>query len=649
MVLSIKRLVGKIDIKVVIRTYLILYCLIMILYCSIRGPLAWGEYDDYTLPVASIFNDHNFSITDDDLAYYKVLFPEQTGIDDYSLSGYTTRDGSGQLTWYFPTFAILSIPLVLILKLMGLPASYGFMYTNIALVMILLLLAYKCLDLSYKRRFAIILMLSINPILFYFPWMLAEVMIFSFLGMAILAWYNGWYKRAAVFLSIAGTLNATVMVAGFLIILDYLVRLFLKKKKGENVFLFIKKNIIKIITFGSCFIIGLIPMIYNYYNIGHINLTASYSSFTQGRESTLQRFRAYFLDLNYGYLPYYGVILFVALLLFVVAIKKKHWRYIGMTIAFVANVYLYSIMVHINCGGSGIARYSSWCGVILVLAVILFYDELLSKQVLRKMSEALIGINVFLLVIVIYTFGPYAASNTWGTGLRPVAKFVLDYCPALYNPLGSTFYASINNLIGGYDYVTPVVYTDDNGYVRKILATSDDAEVLARTYAVSVGDEQWFYKQLDKLTATESYISVPTKYKIVKNISYYEGFDICFKADGYNAGEYVNSGIYDPESWGSWSNNKLILSMSFSDVEAEKLYGHIVCGVYNDEQQVQIYVNDELVYDENVIGNDGIDFSFNNPHGLCEIRIELPNAEEVAPGDGRVLGLSIGRITFEGN
>lgn len=135
---------------------------------------------------------------------------------------------------------------------------------------------------------------------------------------------------------------------------------------------------------------------------------------------------------------------------------------------------------------------------------------------------------------------------------------------------------------------------------------------------------------------------------IKKNQSYYEGFTIDFTSSNYTAEDYVVSGIYNAEEWGSWSSDKIIMAMSFENVNAEKIYGHIKCGVYNDSQHVNIYVNDELVFNQTVTGNEGINFNFVNPKGPCKIVIEVPTAMDKIAEDGRCIGLSIGQISFNG-
>ena len=122
---------------------------------------------------------------------------------------------------------------------------------------------------------------------------------------------------------------------------------------------------------GSCYIVGVIPLFYNIYNVAHINLTASYSGFIHGKESIISRFWSYLFDLNYGILPYFCPVFVLAIFLVFSAILNGHKKYLQWIFAFFLNTFLYSIMVHINSGMSGIARYNSW-GV-AILCVLIFW------------------------------------------------------------------------------------------------------------------------------------------------------------------------------------------------------------------------------------------------------------------------------------
>ena len=125
--------------------------------------------------------------------------------------------------------------------------------------------------------------------------------------------------------------------------------------------------------------------------------------------------------------------------------------------------------------------------------------------------------NVFYLLILIGIYGPFGGSNLWGKGWYPVSEIVLNNFPAIYNPLPSSFNAHLYNLVGN-EYMTPLVYVDDGGEVRNILAKNCDINILKEKYiGASDSDQIWFEHQLEKLNDKEKYISISKKHHIVVN------------------------------------------------------------------------------------------------------------------------------------
>lgn len=641
----------KVSIRRLTEVYLIIYAIIICIYCSINMPSPTGEWDDYSLPVASLINERDFSISESDVSAYKEIFPDWASyIDNYALSGYTTRDG-GQMSWYFPTYSMACIPFVFILQTLKLPTIYAFVYTNITILLISLFIVLYKLRIGEKRKLLVIFLLSINPIVFYLGWTSAEAFIYSFLVMGLVFWYNRAYKRAAFFVSIAGMLNPTIMSIGIIMILEYFANLLKQMGKDDTFVSFCRHNLLNIFMYGACYIVGVIPFAYNYYNVGHINLTAASGNFTVGRESTISRFLSYLFDLNYGILPYFCVIFIMSLFLLIVACLKKHWRYLQWMFTFFLNVVLYSIMVHINSGMSGIARYNSWGTVVMIFAVCLYFDELIQCKKLKVFATVMLSISTFLTGLIVYQYGPYLASRTSYVYMTPVAAYILDKRPCLYNPLHSTFNSRTTHIDGGYMYETPIIYSTENGYVRKILAKKEDIYELSENYTALSGENEWFLKQLNKLDEKESYISIPSKYKILKCSRYELGSTIWFNDDDFNANHYVSIGLSEPESWGTWtSGHELQMSLRTSS-KATTLHGFIDCGVFNGQQTVQIYVNDQIV-NNMVYRGGGIEFDFDNSeeHGFINIRIELPDANSPfmlgQSDDNRILGLGLQKMVI---
>lgn len=392
-------------------------------------------------------------------------------------------------------------------------------------------------------------------------------------------------------------------------------------------------------------------MIYNYYNMGHINLTASHSEYLTGRETILERLLAYLLDLNYGIIAYYPLLLIVAALLSVVAIKNKKVDYIIWGGTFLINMLLYSIITHINCGMSGIARYNVWGVVLLIFGVCLCKNQLVHKIKFKRIINALLVVGVFWTMCIVLWYGPNVASNTQYTSFTPLAEYVLDKAPGIYNPLHSTFSSRINHVDGGYDYETPIVYTASDGYIRKVLASKKDQEYLMDNYVSCTGDNKWWKQKVHSLTEKESYISVPPKYAIEKLPSYNIGEELLFGLKNYNAGDYIISGMSEQEDWGTWTDGREMIMRFQTSSDSDVLVGKIKCSVYNEKQKILIYVNGKTVYNNEFEGG-ALQFSFSNPGKgeVIEIRIELPNA--ISPSvfganDQRLLGLGITTMVFE--
>ena len=619
----------------------------MLLYLSINLPSPTGEWDDYSLPAVSIITDQNIDITENDIMHFKTIFPEWSQyIDYYSLSGYVTKSG-GEMPWYFPTYSVACIPFIFILSFLDLPAIYAFAFTNLACLMAMLLTVYWGLQINDKKKLILIGALSINPIIFYLGWISAEAFIYAMLGIAMVCWYNHWYKRAALFVSIAGMLNPVIMIYGIVMIVEYFIFLFKIYGPYKNIKDFIYKNIKRLIRYGTCYIVSLIPLVYNYYNTGHINLTASYSNFTKNTESILLRFKAYLLDLNFGYLPYYSILLIISVILIFVAIQRRHIKYLEWMFTFLATIYLYSIMTHINSAASGIARYNSWGASILIFCVILFFDEILYSSVCIKAVSLLTVMGILLTGSIVFAYGPFNASKVPYTDMTPIARCILDNVPDIYNPLHSTFNSRVNHIDGGYNYHTPIIYTDVNGYIRKILAQDKDKKYLTDICKILSGDISWFNKEVNKLNENAHYISVPKTIEIVKCQDYPIGEDIWFYTDAYNADEYVISGLSAKEEQWSWTDGTTLrMRMDIIGTDKKVLHGYIKSGVFNGSQRTRIYVNGSLVLEDTVTGD--INFNFENPDGIAEILIEIPDA--VSPlelgqsRDNRKLGLCIQKM-----
>ena len=640
----------RMNLKTITKAYLIAFAVIMIFYASIYPPSPIGEWDDYSLPVASIIRGHNISIDDADVAYYKELFPDwAVYIDSYELSDFTTRKG-GEMTWYFPVYGLLCIPFVGILSLLGLPAIYTFPYTNIALLMTALVVVVCCLKAGRLKRLALAVMLSVNPIVFYISWPSGEVCIYAFMVIGLTFWYNKSWKRAAFFLSVAGMLNPTILAVGIVMIFEYFLVLFLKKEKGVPLYKHLVHNLPGIVSFGLCFVIGIIPMAYNYYNTGHINLTAAYPDFLQGSETTFERFVSYLLDLNYGILPYFSLLLVSGIILVVPAVIRGIWRYLIWLGAFLVNVALYSVMVHINSGMSGISRYNAWGATTFIFAVVMFFGEIIRSSRGKWAQRAVIMAGAFLTGLIVLNYSPFKAYKVSEIRFTPIARWVLDHFPEIYNPLHSTFYIRTTYTPNGYGFV----YRDDQGMVRKMLVTPGEKEPVLDTYYDETDQNAWLASEFDSMKDGAHYISADRKHHIVPMGTYQAGDVILFYSEEASYARYVISGLSDQGQEATWTEGGRLV-MGFRMPESAGKTVHLdmkTTEVFNAPQHVIATVNDVEVYNEMYTGEQDLEFDFACPEdGIVHLTFELPDAvsarELGLSLDERVLGLNIQQIVMD--
>ena len=640
----------KINYNRFVIVYIFVFSMILFAYSTtVDTPTPIGEWDDYSLPVASILNEHDFGVSVADMEYYTQLYP-QLGkyIDNVHLSGYWNKKGQ-QMAWYFPTYSIAVIPMTILLKILKMPTDYAFAYTNIFAIILALIVVWKWLRVSEKTKLILILTLSINPIVFYVGWISAEVFIYAMLVVAATCWYNQWYKRAGIFVSVAGMLNPTIMAIGLIMIAEYMFNVF-RKEKDEKFVDIIRKNIVDIIKYACCFVIGLIPMIYNYYNVRVINLTAGLSVFTHGTETTTSRFLAYLFDYNFGIFPYYPILIGLSIMLIICSIIKRKYRFLVWMAAFLINVYAYSFMTYINSGMSGIARYSVWGSVLLIFAVCIYSEELISKKNCKKVLYALLMCECIWSGVIVYTYGPVKASNTSYMEHTPIAKYILEKAPVIYNPLHSTFNSRTTNQ--DIEYELPIVYTGDDGYVRKVLATSANKQELLNEFCSETKSNDWWEKKINSLDDTEKYISVPARQKIVKVATYVVGEKMMFDLKNNNVDSFIVSGLSQHEEWGAWTDGKEF-SMRFkvSSSAGKQVHGSIVGVANNQSQCVSISINGEEKYFNAAYEGGKIDFSFEVPEDkIIDLCISIPTAampNSQGGTDTRLLGIGIMSMSFE--
>jgi len=503
--------------KATLQIYAMIWVLVSVLFVFSNHITSVGEWDDYSMMTASLINDGDVFVSEDDIAfaktYFKRLYSDEA---DIRFSGLKTSSGD-EITWYTPIYSALCVPAAILLHWWHIDASYCFPLTNILLIFTVFWIVMTYSSLSDKKKLLLCILLSVNPIYFYITWPSAEVYIYVCLTLACMFFYEKFYKSSALMISLAGAQNQVFLWIGIVFVFPYLYSLMKHNTKKErsigSLFEIMWQNKKELLSYALCYVPALCAIAYNVAVSGNINISNAKPEFTAGNTigAVFERFVMYFIDLNLGFLPYLNFFLLLAFALLGMAIIQKNKRYLTVMTAFFGCIVLYSVMAHINHGMSGISRYNvDICGF-LIVGVIYYLNELHLSNIWQKLINLSLGAALICMGAVLMIYHPYRAFRASYIDHAPFAKFVLSKMPALYNPLPSTFNARTNHIDGGYDYELPIVFQDSDLFVRKILLNQETKLQMA---GLTPDDEKWLQKKISEVHKL-TYINIPQNIRLM--------------------------------------------------------------------------------------------------------------------------------------
>jgi len=468
---------------------------------------------------------------------FPTIYGSIYGYEDLHASKlHISEDGSWH-SYYFITYSLFCMPLKLFLQLIGQNQIYSLSLTNVLLYLSSLLMVLFKLRRSDKIKLITIILLSLNPIVAYIPFMSAEVFIFSMIVLSLVHMDNKEYKRAAIFISLAGTMNSTAMMLGFAIILLHFYKMWQERSTIKETF---RKKVLDTALLGGCFLIFLIPFLFfSTFSLGTLN-NALYSD---TNNYLLVRIFSYLFDLNYGLFPYFTICLLLFILLTIYGLIKKDFFAFCYMFSLYGTIFAYSLMWHINCGMYGIARYNAWVNPIMIFFLTCIATQYEIFKNYKKIMERLLYCSAILSLCATVLCGSVVCLFH-----TPIAKFILNTIPQIYNPYYATFINRTINIDGGYTYEKPIVYTDDSKLTRKILVTNDTADyVYTMVHSADKYSAEWLDEKIDQAKSKSgySYINIP----MYSSVRLYENLSINFEpsdiiATSLGKGIHGNEGDY---------------------------------------------------------------------------------------------------------
>lgn len=632
----------RINFSLLRKILFLLFTFVTITFTELR-PIASMEVDSYVLPMISIQYRGSLVCTQEDIEQAKKDFPTiYEGVncyDDLRSSKLNIIDENHWYTYYFPIYAIICMPMKLLLQLIMVDQSKCFAITAGLLLLLTLYLYFKEEDEDaqpYKKYFVCFLII-ISPIWFNIHYIGIEPVAYSLIFLAMLFWRKQKYKLSAFIVSVVCMANPAIMGLGIAIFIDYIIKLLSEGKE-----LFSKKSMIKVVELCACYLPSLIPFIVNYYYFGKL-----YTAIATGgvEDSIFDRSLAYMFDLNLGISSFAPILMILFWISVVWSIRNRKRQLFMQALAYIFMVVICSNMIHINSGMIYCARYQMWMYPVLAITVYDFLSICAKKRTKLQYGIAIGTLMVSCLFMSYNLVYPY-------TEMSKISKKILDISPSAYISIcDSTFNSRVNHIDGGYNPQGIAIYSDSvTGEIRKIQYRNTD-EVKRELLSIikncddTINDVTWIEKNLKATDGKVHYINIgrnnreqfreltDEEKKLSEDIgvfNYELGTLLSFDVNDPTANMYCVTGFSANEPGFTWTDGSYAkMRFDVADIQQDLTLQFNGFNFWK-KQDVLIYA------DDNYIGKVAVDendiYSINIPQCFVEdgsvvIKFELPDAE----------------------
>ncbi len=639
----------------------ILFFVGLVIYLTTITPSVQGDGHEYIMQTVAFQNHLSFGISPEDFEEAKSQFyNNQEGlIITYTHPVAVIRDERGwAYSNHFGAYSAIVTVVKLILLKLNIYPLWAFSITNLILWMAAVLVVLFFLKVDDKRKFCILILLMLNPIFFYLDWVHTEVYIFTFEVIGLVFLYNKQYARSILALSISAMQNVGMLpiaaIAGISYILDCYDK-YVIECKDRNVGRFILAYYTKIVPYGFLYLPAFYPIITTYLRFGVINRVAAVA---MENKYLLHKALDYLFDPNLGIFPYEPIILTAFIILIILGIKKHSKDAILNLSGVIGILFIISHQTQINSGMQEIMRYCIWIIPVMIFYVVLHWHPTAKWR--NGLITATILESLFTAAIISYCvwFGgaySYCEFANW-------TKVLIDVAPQIYNPTHGIFYSRASG-IEAYHYPVPVIYENEQGYVRKILLSKE-------AYA-SFFDDSLFFLMDDSGNLIDKndfkghkvdegdyiYYNFNGKIRCLERSLIPDDGIVRLNGEDYVENLYIIDGISlpDKETTATWTLGAKMLAFFNVDDNTTAETIHVSMdleGVIGGQQDVLISINGTDVFQEIVTaGENAIRFDIPYPSdGNIFMTVNIPDA--VSPlqlgisDDPRELGLMISTIKF---
>ncbi|MEI2395818.1 hypothetical protein [Paenibacillus phytohabitans] len=537
-----------------------IFSLILLTVSLVKPPVLTGDGKEY-LSMSISFNNHfSFDLQLQDIQE-KNLVQQKNNIstpEELDHAGFFQALNGNWYSYHFWFYSLVNVPVYNILHILHLNELASFQITNSILLIFLMLKLIKSKLFKDFDKSLLILISIVGPVLFYLNWTHPELFSYTFLFLAVLYFLERNYKGSMLFISLASLQNPAISVIALSLLLYELFQM--KFRIFNN-----KKIFIDFLVLGMISSINIIPYIFYYVYFGKFSLISS-TGFSSLDLISFNKVWSLFFDLNFGLVIYVPVLLFLFLY---ACIKLEKLALITFIILIMISL-VNATQLNWNSGMMYINRYAVWYIPLLILGLLPLVRNLSNK------GKVILAIS-YLLTTGLVT-GYFLKQGDFGnyTKFGPVAKWVINNVPVLYNPNPEIFIERAEGQDGIKNISLPITVLNSKGDIRKILS------------AVKGDNAQ--YKN--------SAIKMAVQNDIFIEENYTGGEDI-FLTDSIAA---FGKGWYPLEKANGsmnfrWINSQAVLFLW--GIEELQISFDIMS--FNKSRNVSIFVNDKLLFKGDIV------------------------------------------------
>ena len=424
-------------------------------------PSRTGDGEEYMLMTQAFQNHGTPYVLDSDVLVasesynYKFNIPEGRALQFGFFESYSQK----QYSYHFWLYSLIVMPMKIILETVGIDSFNAFQYTNAIMYLCMLIYVYRKTILQEQKKFILIILLVFNPAIYYIRWTHPEIFTFCLACISLTMFYNKEYARSILIISIASMQNPPIIFLGGM----YFVKYLFEEYKIEGL------KIKKIIKVWINFIPFFIPFIFYYVNFGTLSLIVSTGFIDIG--GIYKKAIGILFDLNQGMVTFEPIqlIMFISIMLYGLFKRDIDSWLNCVTLIIILSVC--ATQVNYNSDSSGMNRYIVWINPLIIYYIVNSF-KLFSDSKKRNALECIVIFSSIITIGTILLTGGYTYKYSY-VEHNPVAKFVLDKYPNLYNPPSELFAERTIHKEGNFYDDLPIIYRNNEDIITKVLLSEE--------------------------------------------------------------------------------------------------------------------------------------------------------------------------------